>query len=93
MYSDRHGRDDGCRLSPPRSRRIARKGDVVATAMGGMGRQFHGGYAEYTCVPSNQVQVVRTELAWEILGALPEMLQTAWGSCSRRSVWRRASGC
>jgi NADPH:quinone reductase-like Zn-dependent oxidoreductase len=57
-----------------------RKGDVVATAMGGMGRQFDGGYAEYTCVPSNQVQVVRTELAWEILGALPEMLQTAWGS-------------
>jgi NADPH:quinone reductase-like Zn-dependent oxidoreductase len=57
-----------------------REGDVVATAMGGMGRQFDGGYAEYTCVPSSQVQVVRTELAWEILGALPEMMQTAWGS-------------
>jgi NADPH:quinone reductase-like Zn-dependent oxidoreductase len=57
-----------------------RKGDVVATAMGGMGRQFDGGYAEYTCVPSTQVQVVRTELAWETLGALPEMMQTAWGS-------------
>jgi NADPH:quinone reductase-like Zn-dependent oxidoreductase len=56
------------------------KGDVVATAMGGMGRQFDGGYAEYTCVPSNQVQVIRTELTWEILGALPEMMQTAWGS-------------
>src|ERR1700752_4570380 len=27
-----------------------RKGDVVATAMGGMGRQFDGGYAKYTCV-------------------------------------------
>ena len=24
-----------------------RKGDIVATAMGGMGRQFDGGYAEY----------------------------------------------
>ena len=57
-----------------------RKGDVVATAMGGMGRQFDGGYAEYTCVPSTQVQVVKTELPWETLGALPEMLQTAWGS-------------
>ena len=55
-------------------------GDVVATAMGGMGRQFDGGYAEYTCVPATQVQVVRTELPWEILGAVPEMLQTAWGS-------------
>ena len=29
-----------------------RKGDIVATAMGGMGRQFDGGYAEYTCVPA-----------------------------------------
>src|SRR6516164_3362124 len=27
------------------------KGDIVATAMGGMGRKFDGGYAEYTCVP------------------------------------------
>ncbi len=33
------------------------KGDIVATAMGGMGRQFDGGYAEYTVVPGEQVQV------------------------------------
>jgi NADPH:quinone reductase-like Zn-dependent oxidoreductase len=56
------------------------KGEIVATAMGGMGRQFDGGYAEYTCVPAAQVQVVKTGLAWETLGAIPEMLQTAWGS-------------
>jgi len=56
------------------------KGDIVVTAMGGMGRQFDGGYAEYTSVPATQVQVVKTELAWDILGAIPEMLQTAWGS-------------
>ena len=56
------------------------KGDVVATAMGGMGRNFDGGYAEYTCVPAAQVQVIKTDLPWETLGALPEMLQTAWGS-------------
>jgi NADPH:quinone reductase-like Zn-dependent oxidoreductase len=56
------------------------KGDVVATAMGGMGRNFDGGYAEYTCVPARQVQVVKASLPWETLGALPEMLQTAWGS-------------
>jgi NADPH:quinone reductase-like Zn-dependent oxidoreductase len=56
------------------------KGDIVATAMGGMGRQFDGGYAEYTCVPSSQVQVIKTSLPWETLGAIPEMLQTAWGS-------------
>jgi NADPH:quinone reductase-like Zn-dependent oxidoreductase len=57
-----------------------RKGDIVATAMGGMGRQFDGGYAEYTCVPATQVQVLKSHLPWETLGALPEMLQTAWGS-------------
>jgi NADPH:quinone reductase-like Zn-dependent oxidoreductase len=56
------------------------KGDIVATAMGGMGRRFDGSYAEYTCVPATQVQTVKTGLAWEILGAIPEMLQTAWGS-------------
>jgi NADPH:quinone reductase-like Zn-dependent oxidoreductase len=48
--------------------------------MGGRGRQFDGGYAEYTCVPAAQVQFLKTELAWETLGAIPEMLQTAWGS-------------
>jgi NADPH:quinone reductase-like Zn-dependent oxidoreductase len=55
-------------------------GDVVATAMGGLGRAFDGGYAEYTLVPVSQVQKLDTRLAWEVLGAIPEMLQTAWGS-------------
>jgi NADPH:quinone reductase-like Zn-dependent oxidoreductase len=57
-----------------------REGQVVATAMGGMGRQFDGSYAEYVCVPAAHVQCLRTDLPWERLGALPEMLQTAWGS-------------
>jgi NADPH:quinone reductase-like Zn-dependent oxidoreductase len=56
------------------------EGAVVATVMGGMGRQFDGSYAGYTCVPAKQVQAVKTQLAWETLGAIPEMLQTAWGS-------------
>jgi NADPH:quinone reductase-like Zn-dependent oxidoreductase len=56
------------------------KGAIVATAMGGMGRQFDGGYAEFTCVPVSQVQLLRTELPWATLGAVPEMLQTAWGA-------------
>src|SRR4029077_10221499 len=55
------------------------KGDIVATVMGGLGRQIDGGYAEYTCVPAKQVQVIKTELPWETLGAIPEMLQTAGG--------------
>jgi NADPH:quinone reductase-like Zn-dependent oxidoreductase len=56
------------------------KGEVVATVMGGMGRVFDGSYAEYTCVPARQVQKIKTKLPWETLGAIPEMLQTAWGS-------------
>ena len=55
-------------------------GDKVATAMGGMGRAFDGGYAEYTLVPAAQVQRVETGLDWATLGALPEMVQTAYGS-------------
>lgn len=58
-------------------------GETVATAMGGMGRSFDGAYAEYTCVPATQVVPIKTPLAWELLGALPEMLQTAWGSLFR----------
>ena len=55
-------------------------GQIVATAMGGMGRQFDGSYAEYTCVPASQVQALETKLDWSTVAALPEMLQTAWGS-------------
>lgn len=57
-----------------------KKGDIVATCMGGIGRVFDGGYAEYTCPPVNQVRKINTTLEWKVLGALPEMLQTAWGS-------------
>ncbi len=57
-----------------------RKGDTVATAMGGMGRAFDGGYAEYTLVPAIQVLRLDTALDWAVLGALPEMVQTAWGA-------------
>ena len=59
------------------------EGAIVATVMGGMGRDYDGGYAEYTMVPASQVQAFRTTLPWETLGALPEMLQTAWGSLFR----------
>jgi NADPH:quinone reductase-like Zn-dependent oxidoreductase len=56
------------------------KGATVLTAMGGMGRERDGGYAEFTCVPAAQVQQIETNLGWETLGAIPEMLQTSWGS-------------
>jgi NADPH:quinone reductase-like Zn-dependent oxidoreductase len=56
------------------------KGDFVATVMGGMGRMFDGSYAEFTKVPAKQVRSVEATLPWATLGAVPEMLQTAWGS-------------
>lgn len=57
-------------------------GQQVVTMMGGMGRTFDGGYAEYTCVPAGQVIAFHSELDWAALGAVPEMLQTANGSLS-----------
>ncbi len=55
-------------------------GQQVVAMMGGMGRTFDGGYAEYTCVPARQVIAFRSELDWSTLGAVPEMLQTSHGS-------------
>jgi NADPH2:quinone reductase len=55
-------------------------GQRVAAMMGGMGRHFDGSYAEYTSVPASSVFPLETELPWEVLGALPEMLQTCHGS-------------
>jgi NADPH2:quinone reductase len=55
------------------------RGQQVATMMGGMGRTFDGGYAEYACVPAGQVIPFRSDLDWATLGAIPEMLQTAYG--------------
>lgn len=55
-------------------------GTQVATMMGGMGRSFDGGYAEFVNVPVVQVIPFTSELPWAMLGAVPEMLQTAAGS-------------
>jgi NADPH:quinone reductase-like Zn-dependent oxidoreductase len=55
-------------------------GQQVATMMGGMGRTFDGGYAEYIVVPRSQVIPFHSELPWQIIGAIPETLQTAYGS-------------
>jgi NADPH:quinone reductase len=56
------------------------RGQQVAAMMGGMGRVFDGGYAEHTCVPAAQVLAFHSELDWAMLGAVPEMLQTSYGS-------------
>lgn len=55
-------------------------GQKVAAMMGGMGRDFDGGYAEYTLVPQSSVLALDTGLDWATLGAIPEMFQTVMGS-------------
>ena len=60
-----------------------KEGEVVATCMGGLGREVDGGYAEYTLVKADYARVIKTEMPWDRLGGLPEMLQTSWGALNR----------
>src|SRR5437870_7981355 len=46
-------------------------GQQVVAMMGGMGRTFDGGYADYTCVPARQVIAFHSALDWATLGAVP----------------------
>lgn len=48
--------------------------------MGGMGREFHGSYAEYALLPAGHVFLADTSLSWKELAAVPETYFTAWGS-------------
>jgi NADPH2:quinone reductase len=66
-------------IDDPGESRLA-VGTQVATMMGGMGRVFDGGYAEYVVVPAGQVIPFESTLGWDALGAIPETLQTAYGS-------------
>lgn len=55
-------------------------GQRVIAFMGGMGRSFHGSYAEYVLAPASHVFNVPDGFTWEQLGAVPETYFTAWGS-------------
>ena len=55
-------------------------GQKVIALMGGMGRSFHGSYAEYALLPAHHVFTVDTSLSWDRLAAIPETYFTAWGS-------------
>lgn len=65
-------------------------GTTVAAIMGGMGRDFDGSYAQYTLVPHTCLFAVDSQLPWEQLAALPEMLQTTHGSLHRALELDRA---
>ena len=60
------------------------KDEVLMTCMGGLGREVDGGYAEYCLIRSDFARRVDPKgLSLEVLGALPEMLQTSWGALNR----------
>lgn len=55
-------------------------GQKIMTMMEGLGRSIDGSYAEYMLVKEENLIKFDSGLDWSILGALPEMLQTAYGS-------------
>lgn len=55
-------------------------GQQVAACMGGMGRDYDGSYAEYAVLPNSIIYPFTSKLSWEMLGAIPEMFQTVYGS-------------
>lgn len=57
-----------------------KKGQIVVSVMGGMGRAFDGSYAEYTLLPNDHIYAVNTHLAIQDLTAVPETYGTAYGS-------------
>ena len=56
------------------------KGQKICALMGGMGRSFHGSYAEHALLPEDHVFSIHTDLPWEAAAAVPETYFTAWGS-------------
>lgn len=59
------------------------KGQQVSAIMGGMGRFFDGGYAEYCLAPIEIIFPFKSDLPWSTLGAIPEMFQTVSGSLNQ----------
>ena len=63
-------------------------GQKVVALMGGMGREFDGGYAEYVLLPNDRIWPIHTSFTWEELGAVPDTFVPARGS--RKPLQRRA---
>ncbi|WP_084513226.1 zinc-binding dehydrogenase [Nocardia mikamii] len=62
------------------------EGTTVAAVMGGMGREFDGGYAEFALLPNALLMPIRTTLPWHVLAALPETYMTAHGALATSGV-------
>jgi NADPH2:quinone reductase len=65
---------------------VLQPGQRVLAAMGGMGRDYDGGYEQYALLPVSQVIPVETTLDWPQLGAIPESFGTAWGTLEQLAL-------
>ena len=57
-----------------------KKGDLVCTIMGGLGRSFNGSYEEYLVAPISKIFHVKSKLDIPHLASIPETFFTAYGS-------------
>ncbi len=55
-----------------------KKGQLIISIMGEMGRAYDGSYAEYVLLPNDQIYPVSTNLSIESLVTLPETYYTAY---------------
>src|SRR5437899_8884002 len=55
-------------------------GQKVAAVMGGMGRQYNGGYPEDAVLPLERLMPLQNTVSWELLGAIPHVFLTGWAS-------------
>ncbi|HEX4850720.1 MAG TPA: zinc-binding dehydrogenase, partial [Puia sp.] len=56
------------------------RGQKVISFVGGLARDFGGGYAEFVSLPLANVIPVETNLPWDELAAIPETFSSAWGT-------------
>src|SRR6202035_2183364 len=68
-----------------------RPGQRIVAAMGGMGRDYDGGYAQYALLPASQAIPLDTTLDWPQLRSIPESFGTAWGSLEELGMSRGQS--
>ncbi len=57
-----------------------KKGDLVCSIMGGLGRNFNGSYEEYLIAPLKNLFHIKTKLDTKYIAAVPETFFTAYGS-------------
>ncbi len=62
-----------------------KKGQKVIALMGGMGLAINGSYAEFTCLPLQNIVPISSSLSWQDLAAIPESYAAAW-SCLHENL-------